>query len=1134
MENNTLGIKVNVDSESMEKATKNFNKLIESLSKKSKIKLKVNSSSAENKLEKMAEVVEDMKFEKKLVIDTSQAIDQIDEINKKINKDLEDAEPDTSFADKIGMGLSALDSALAAIDATLDESLSTGQKYSAVFGGIGDSLMMIPNAYTLAAGGIIKGVGSIIGYLDKWEAKQNEVFTKARDNIGSLSDGMSTLEGFGDEYDILRSKLTSYSDISKLSKDEQEKLYGMMENIAEIHPELVIGYSDQGRIMTNLNKSSKDLYDMQSKMLELEMERAKYQATKDLETTEDQIKEATKELEKVKAERDDLIKIKNEGIPMNTSPSSYYGGGISASYYNIDDNLKKDTMKITELKDSIKRLKEQEENLTHFVNGTTEALNISNTALQDRANGLDRATLESEDFYKKLRSSNAWLIEELSKDYGVDLEKYKNLAKAKEAIEKKLLGELSSSWSKYAGMSDEELKEKADFHSIAEAQAFTEKRKEIQEILKTDIDDEIKGINLDGPSPTSTTQKIAKIEIDLLADLNRQIDENTNKRNKLKQVLDKTPENDESRVAYLQQENELLKEKQGLLHELANEHRGTIESSRIVLQDEGVEFIGDNVDFESYKSVIDSLNNQLITAKGDKQTDIQDTINNIKDAFKNLVDAQTSEIPKLQQDWRDLYASIKENEIQMNNMELSRFDDQLKEIENQMNLLGEADTLEEVNKRSTLFTNQQEILRSKLIAVNQQIAEYSQMLKDANESTESGAIDVAMLKTEIERLDGLKSDVEISISQNYENERNRMLGVVKEIEDTIIDIVKKGIEEEKDAEDERHEDVIDNLNKEKEKWEEIYDAKLQALQDEQDEIEHAETMEELLDEKAEKQDEINKLILDDSLEAKSKRNTLLEELSEIEKRIADETRDYEYKQREDAINQEKEQKLAYIEEEIEAENIKHENYIEDLDEKLEADYLYAEAHKILMNETYGEIALKIDEYQKQWGEGFSIIADEINSGMVSELEKALELMKQLNYNDELDIKSNETKTISSISKPGELAMMSDEDFENYVKNKIAWEIGDSDAKEAAAKLNEAIRNEYESITYDNYSLADIIGANNVSELVGGSNTISIGNLVEVQGNVDSDTMEDLQDAIDEALNSLKNTLNINGIFRSIS
>lgn len=1127
MENNTLGIKVKIDSESMEKATKKFNKLMKNLSKNSKIKLKVNSRSAENKLERMAEVVDDIKFEKKLVIDTSQAIEQIDEINKKINKDSEDAKPDTSFADKIGMGLSALDSALAAIDATMDESLSTGQKYSAVFGGIGDSLMMIPNAYTLAAGGIIKGVGSIIGYLDKWEAKQNEVFINARENIESLSGGMSTLQGFGDEYDTLRSKLTDYTDINKLSQEEQEKLYGMMEEVSKLHPELFIGYSDQGRVMTDLNKSSKDLYDMQSKMLELDIERARIQAKEDLEKNNKAIKDKKKELKQLEAEKRTLLNnIDNvqKGLPIYNA-KTHSGISSSVSIDELNTDLEKKETILESLGNDLTKLKEEEENLAHFVNGTSKALDISNNTLQNRSKVLDKAASESEKFTKKLRSNNAWLIEELEKDYKVDFERYANLLQDKVSIEAVILGDVVSSWSKYAGMSDEELKENADFNSIAEIEAFMKRREAIRKLLQK---------YKNGAASSSTTQKVAKIEIDLLADLNRQIDENTNKRNKLKQVLDRTPENDEARVAYLQQENELFKERQDLLHELANKHRGTIKSSRIVLQDEGVEFIGDNVDFESYKSVIDSLNRQLMTAKGDKQTGIQDTINNIKDAFKNLVNAQTKDIPKLQQDWRELYASIKENEIQMNNMELSKFDDQLKDIENQMNLLGEVDTLEEVNKRSALFANQQEILRSKLIAVNQQIAEYSQRLKDADESTESGAIDAAKLRTEIERLDGLKSEVEINISQNYENERNRMLGVVKEVEDTIIDIVKKGIEDEKDAEDERHESVIDNLNKEKEKWEEIYDAKLQALKDEQDEIEHAETMEELLDEKAEKQDEINKLMLDDSLEAKAKRNTLLEELAEIEKRISEETRDYEYKQREEAINQEKEQKLAYIEEEIEAENTKHENYIEDLDKKLEADQLYAEAHKILMTEKYGDIAQKIDEYQKQWGEGFSIIADEIGNGMVAELEKALELMKQLNYDDEhnpLGIKSNETA--SSIFKPGELAMMSDEDFENYVKNKIAWEIGDSDAKEAAAKLNEAIRNEYASITYDNYSLADIIGANNVREIVDGSNTISIGNLVEVHGNVDGDTMKDLQDAIDEALNSLKNTLNINGIFRSI-
>ena len=57
----------------------------------------------------------------------------------------------------------------------------------------------------------------------------------------------------------------------------------------------------------------------------------------------------------------------------------------------------------------------------------------------------------NEEYYKHLIESNNQAINEIAKIYGIDLENYKNLAKAKLEVENELLGRLADAWNQYIG-----------------------------------------------------------------------------------------------------------------------------------------------------------------------------------------------------------------------------------------------------------------------------------------------------------------------------------------------------------------------------------------------------------------------------------------------------------------------------------------------------------------------------------------------------------------------------------------------------------------------------------------------------------------------------------------------------------
>lgn len=80
-----------------------------------------------------------------------------------------------------------------------------------------------------------------------------------------------------------------------------------------------------------------------------------------------------------------------------------------------------------------------------------EQASAAEKKVQDAIAGIQEELLANEDYYKYLIESNAEWINELAKDYEIDLENFKSLAKAKEEVENRLLESLVKKWNEYVG-----------------------------------------------------------------------------------------------------------------------------------------------------------------------------------------------------------------------------------------------------------------------------------------------------------------------------------------------------------------------------------------------------------------------------------------------------------------------------------------------------------------------------------------------------------------------------------------------------------------------------------------------------------------------------------------------------------
>jgi hypothetical protein len=153
----------------------------------------------------------------------------------------------------------------------------------------------------------------------------------------------------------------------------------------------------------------------------------------------------------------------------------------------------------------------------------------------------------------------------------------------------------------------------------------------------------------------------------------------------------------------------------------------------------------------------------------------------------------------------------------------------------------------------------------------------------------------------------LENDSAINQLRNSQIEiRNSMEDINAEIADQAIDALKKAYEIQQDievktiesrmnAEDERHQRVMDNI-----------DAEIQKLQEKKDAEDYNKSLAKSQSEIQDIQNQINVISLDDSLEAKAKRTKLLQELSDKQESLANMQNDHELELRQKNLENQKE------------------------------------------------------------------------------------------------------------------------------------------------------------------------------------------------------------------------------------
>jgi hypothetical protein len=137
-----------------------------------------------------------------------------------------------------------------------------------------------------------------------------------------------------------------------------------------------------------------------------------------------------------------------------------------------------------------------------------------------------------------------------------------------------------------------------------------------------------------------------------------------------------------------------------------------------------------------------------------------------------------------------------------------------------------------------------------------------------------------------------------SVNQAIDTSKENVQQLQTDLSDKVIDLYKDMYNAQKDvaidaiekqitAENERHDTVMDNLDDELDKYEEIINAKLKSIEEESDTEDYNKNLSKLTKEKNEITSKIDVLSMDDSIEAQSKLADLKEELTAKEEEIAE-------------------------------------------------------------------------------------------------------------------------------------------------------------------------------------------------------------------------------------------------------
>jgi len=691
--------------------------------------------------------------------------------------------------------------------------------------------------------------------------------------------------------------------------------------------------------------------------------------------------------------------------------------------------------------DTILQLAEEYEQLLPLL-GDEKALReeLSKIILQEQGNSKEaytQALIHSQDYYKEKvllddnyrKSANGTLekvFAEYKAKYDLDLKKYSSLAEAKLKVESALRMQLATLWrdyydaqGKFLGKYETEINgQKAGLDNSLVGSYFVDSSGnlvKITEEMKTqrsnyfnavyeayEFFDEIARNGISGvdfskfglgdetfSSTDSPAQSLAGYYEALIRAINAQA-RLTEEKNETAQADIDSAKSNEDHALQLSKTNELLagqeqhiKQLRIANSELKKEYSSFASTSGFDtsgwLDDQGEatveyekQYLAENKNVQESMSRIFELLQKLKKAWLDNDATIKNINTNLLETAKSLV-----EIQKATEDLN--FKSISDDYSKS----MDEFEDKIKRLDYVDMFINEDDLHAKAN-----------ILRDKMTIILDQTASIQNKIKTI------ASMDIS--KSQKEDLfkqwsDDLDKSVEkyMSLQQALAANAQKRLNIIQDIERKIMDMIKQNYQEELNREDKLHNRKMNNLKEQKEIYDKIIRAKIQALENEKDTNDYNERVNKLQEERNQLQQQYDSLLLDNSYSSHLQRAELQKSIAEKDKElqqiIYEHGLDYRRKSLEEelsAFNESKDQ-------EIESEEESYEHYKNTMTQKMADENLYFEARNKLSKESTQSLINDLMAYTDRFGEGMSLLGDNIKKNLIDNLRIAVKELSNI-------------------------------------------------------------------------------------------------------------------------------------------
>ncbi|MFR4987168.1 MAG: phage tail tape measure protein [Lachnospirales bacterium] len=387
----------------------------------------------------------------------------------------------------------------------------------------------------------------------------------------------------------------------------------------------------------------------------------------------------------------------------------------------------------------------------------------------------------NENFYKNFLANNKDLVDNLAKNYNIDLQNFKNASQAKEAISNELAKKIfantkmtySQAVSKYSDLGYDELNQElesvnnrietlknqqnngyysigADLSDALAEKEYIENQIKWQKPFNFELESAVGNINWNkfnantSSGTSSNGSKSKKTMIDLVElekeqylKLNKALEKNNRLRDKNNQLMEYAYGSD--KIKLLDKENELISQRQQLYHQLANKYRE--EQSK--LKKELSKTIGMNSEDEGMdnftvymtnkeneinaliKKINATTNEKTVSSLTEQKDKIQKEVDKLSEQYKRYIEITFNTIPDLQEDYTNAIFEKFDNMVEAMKIKLEKYEKEVSRLNvlKDLSITGKVDNTSELKRELEIHKEISAIYLNELSVTKQKAKE---------------------------------------------------------------------------------------------------------------------------------------------------------------------------------------------------------------------------------------------------------------------------------------------------------------------------------------------------------------------------------------------------------------------------